>query len=270
MKPKYKEREWLKQKYEKEKLSCKKISEIAGTCRETIRRWMKKFNIPRRDNAGINANHLNLVPDLEEIIEGKLLGDGNLRTPRESKASAQFRCGDKHKNYIKWIDDLLKRFGVKKEGSKNRYRHYTLTGGVAFFYSSLFYRELIDLREKWYPNGEKKVPRKFKLTPTNLLFWYIGDGSRYLSNSKHNQKYSKQSQFYVAITAFDLENGVKQIIIPQLEELNIKCSFQNNNKVHIWKESHDTFFEYMLKSPYRPSCYSYKFPEKYRNEWGTD
>jgi hypothetical protein len=39
----------------------------------------------------------------------------------------------------------------------------------------------MSLRKKWYRkvNGKilKVIPRDLKLTPTTLLFWYLGDGS---------------------------------------------------------------------------------------------
>ena len=33
------------------------------------------------------------------------------------------------------------------------------------------------LRDLWYPNNVKIVPRTLQLTPTTALHWYLGDGS---------------------------------------------------------------------------------------------
>lgn len=44
----YKNRDWLKQKYEIEKLSLTDMAKICGTCIQTIHNWLKKFKIKRR------------------------------------------------------------------------------------------------------------------------------------------------------------------------------------------------------------------------------
>lgn len=47
----YKDEEWLREKYNEKRMSQREIAEIAGCSHETIRRWMKKYDIRVRDSS---------------------------------------------------------------------------------------------------------------------------------------------------------------------------------------------------------------------------
>jgi len=47
----YRDSNWLRQKYWDEGLTLAEIGNLMGVCRNTIFKWMKRFNIPRRGSA---------------------------------------------------------------------------------------------------------------------------------------------------------------------------------------------------------------------------
>lgn len=107
------------------------------------------------------------------------------------------------------------------------------------------------------PDGEKKIPEEFQLDSTKLMFWYIGDGT-FTFSSKNTKK--------VVIYCYDLREGMKKIISPQLSDIGIKHSVYKRS-IYIHQKTRSDFFEYILQTSYRPPCYSYKFPEKYQDEF---
>jgi DNA-binding XRE family transcriptional regulator len=121
--------------------------------------------------------------NLLDIIKGSLLSDASVKldTYKNSKYFT-FRLTAKDKNYLEWVRRIFNRFKI----------HCWIThdNKVSNVHSLCFYintsprhfsQELLNLRDKWYKkiNGKtiKTVPRDLKLTPTTLLFWYLGDGS---------------------------------------------------------------------------------------------
>ncbi len=49
---------------------------------------------------------------------------------------------------------------------------------LSFYITARPYKGLLSLRDKWYKEIKRKtikvVPRDLNLTPTTLLFWYLG------------------------------------------------------------------------------------------------
>lgn len=113
--------------------------------------------------------------EIIDIINGNLLADGSVRSDKGKYFT--FQVVAKSEKFLKRIGNLLKKFKIKFWISKNKSDLFLL----GFYINSCLYPELIYLRERWYKkmNGKtvKVIPRDLKLTPTTLLFWYLGDGS---------------------------------------------------------------------------------------------
>ncbi len=108
---------------------------------------------------------------LEDIINGLLLGDGCITIDKNKYCRLKVTAKDK--KLLEWIKSKLERWGLRCYFTFDR-RNET--------YSLYTSHELfIRLRRRLYTkiNGktQKVVPRDLELTPTTLLFWYIGDGS---------------------------------------------------------------------------------------------
>jgi DNA-binding CsgD family transcriptional regulator len=229
---KYADRGWMKKKYVERGASINDIADELGCGEGTVQSWLAKHGIETRSV----SNHIELSPDLCEVFDGFLLGDGSMDMPYKG---ARYQHGDKHIEFIGWLDSLMEEFGVDRGGD------VTYSSGV-YRWRSKYIIELTNVYSKWYPDGERKIPDDFELTPTKLLLWYIGDGS-YLNQH--------EPTIYCEGHIGDLSP-----VMTQLRDVGIEATVMSR-AIYVGSESRGTFFDYVLSSPYRPNGYEYKFPE---------
>lgn len=138
----------------KEKLNVEQINKECEI--SSVGYWLRKFNILQRSKSEIchisKANHCNLSKVAIEWISGELLGDGYLYS--QSPQSANFLYGSKYLEYINYISNILKSFGVERVGKINKTIYRDLKCCV-YRYASRQYEELLSVRKKWYPEGKK-------------------------------------------------------------------------------------------------------------------
>jgi len=247
---KYKNKEWLYEKYWKGNLSVNQIADICKLSNEGLRKWMKKFNIPRRSYGEANhlrrGNNCELSKEATEWINGELLGDGSLNS--QYRYSARFVYGSKYLEYIKYVKDTLNSFNINIIGKIYKKRNKR-QGNISYSYTSRAYEELAFIRKKWYPKGIKIVPRDIKLTPTTLRQHFIGDGS--LNHGKYGKPYITLATN--GFTISDVEWLVKQLINLRIKALR----WSARNTIGISTESTKDFLNYIGKCPV--SCYQYKW-----------
>lgn len=221
---------------------------------QTVINWLHKFDIPVR-RCGYPQNHIKITHDLREFLEGHLLGDGSL--PETGNPTTYYAHGDKNEEYVEWLSRKLSNFGIEQSGSINK-RVYR--GRVYYAYKSKGYIEFSGMRERWYINKKKKVPDDFEISPTSILFWYVGDGTYSVADKKYpNAKCCK--------IGTSLGNVVR--IKCQLEDIGIICSITSQG-LSILSETRNDFFEYILRSKNTPPrCYSYKFPKEFQGAFNT-
>lgn len=205
----------------------------------TVSRRLKERGVPSR-GPGSKSNHINLSDNLVEFIEGLLLGDGCI-VPGSPHKSARYSHGDSYEGYIKWLKGKLGEFGM--EGKLNY-----MEDGDTWLYRSKCYVELLELREKWYPDGEKKIPEDMVITPTKLFNWYIGDGTPY------------EKRGFEIITS--KLRGSLERIKDQLANRGIEVTIVSHG-LYVPKDSRSSFLNYVFSSDLDiPSCYKYKFPKE--------
>ena len=140
MNKKYRNEQWLCKKYYDEKLSTAEIGKICGVTSEPIRRWLIKFNKTRRSLSEsvhlVKANHCSLSKKTTEWLNGELLGDGCLSS--RYNLSARILYTSKHVEYILYISDTLKSFGIEQSGKINTKYHKNLNC-YTYSYKSLSY-----------------------------------------------------------------------------------------------------------------------------------
>jgi DNA-binding XRE family transcriptional regulator len=118
-----------------------------------------------------------LPRQLNDVITGALLSDACIGLDRGKYP--RYKLTAKDKSFLLWFQKLLKKFSIKSFISRenNSSRIFSLN----IYVNTSPFPELGELRDKWYKkvNGKilKVIPRDLKLTPTTLLFWYLGDGS---------------------------------------------------------------------------------------------
>jgi len=252
----YRNKEWLKGKYIDEGLTTIEIGKIFGVCNSCIGRNLKKLNIPIRPRAEAAhlpvANHCNLSQEAIDWISGELLGDGSIQSV--SPYSAYFVYSSKYLEYIKYIKDTLKSFGIKGGNIIKRYHTKEKTGFAkqdyySYFYRSYCYVELFSFRKKWYLEGKKIIPKDLILTSLTLRQHYIGDGSLCHPKTGRPYAYLYTNGFFVS----DVE-----WLTNQINELGFKATRQPvTNSIRIFSCSIKDFLDYIGKSPVK--CYEYKW-----------
>ena len=192
------------------------------------------------------ANHCNLSFEAVEWLDGELLGDGHLE--KRSTFSARFMSTTKYLEYVHYVRDTLKAFGIEQSGRIIE-RHPKNFGDVVYTYCSRNYIELLPFRMNWYPEGKKVIPRGVKLSPLTCRQWYIGDGSLCYKGRKNPCITLCTDAFPV----YDVEWLVKQ-----LQELGFSVTRQlARNRIYIAVCSTKDFLDYIGECPVR--CYEYKW-----------
>lgn len=245
------EYKWLYNKYINDKLSIAQIAEELKIDSSSVRRWLKNYNIHSRSKGEgrhlrNKENHCNLSPEAIEWINGELLGDGCIQ--KSSNYTVKFGYSSKHPEYIEYIRDTLKGFGIEQAGKINKYYHKTMDC-YSYHYCSLCYPELMIIYKKWYPNNKKTIPNDIQLTPLTLRQHYIGDGC--LTHRDDCRPY-----IHLATCGFSI-SGV-ELLIRQLIELGINATrVITSNAISIPVDSTKDFLKYIGECPVK--CYIYKW-----------
>lgn len=142
-----------------------------------------------------DGNNFTYTPEIKDILDGLLLGDGNLI--KTSSLSAQFQLSQKS-DHLDWIQLIIKQFmdaGIKTSTAIiDAHTRTTSAGKIinakeALFLRSLQYRTLLPLFERWYIKKEKNIkvlPKDLNISsPWLLAHWYMGDGSCSADNYLH-------------------------------------------------------------------------------------
>lgn len=251
----YKNRDWMEKQYIQAKRSESSLAREISVNRVTIHNWLVKFNIPRRNLSKAThlarVNHVDLTPELLELIEGELLGDGSLRL--SSKWSAHYQHSSQHKPYVEWLSKVLASFGVQQSGKINSREKED--GHIGYSYTSLSYEEFQLLQFRWYPEGKKIVPPDLILTPLIVRQWYIGDGSL-----KKPKKYSPA----IILSSPDFPQEDIERLIAMLKGLGFDASrWPSTNEIYISTYSTKQFLDYIGPCPQEiQNIYGYKFDYK--------
>lgn len=246
----YKSKEWLKQKYGREKLGDPQIAKLCKVNQSTIGYWRKKFNIITRNRGErshlATGNHCSLSSKLVEWLNGELLGDAHLCSLC-SYYSASVYYGSKYPDYINYVSDTLNSFGIKQSGNINKHCYNSV---FYYFYNSRRYEELLLLRKEWYSNGKKVVPRNLKLTPITCRQWFIGDG--HLVNTKGWLSTGIQ----LCTCGFSITDT--EFLLVKLNELGLKVTrWKSDNSIYISTKSTKNFLNHIGSCPV--DCYKYKW-----------
>ena len=249
----YKNKEWLENKYLNEKLSKVKIAKICNVSRFAIRYHMKKMNIPIRSKSEAHnlarGNHCNLTVEAKQWLNGELLGDGCLVS--YSKYSASFAYTSKYLEYIQYVSNTLKSFGIMQSAEIRE--AIGKQGNVYYQYHSLNYPELLKIKEIFYINNKKIIPKNIDFTPLTLRQWYIGDGGLVYRMSKNNKPQLNIVLYTYGFTKEEVKNAIKK-----LTNIGFGATQQlSRNIIGISRKSTKDFLEFIGECPVQ--CYQYKW-----------
>ena len=122
----------------------------------------------------------------DDMILGLMLSDGYLINHEKTTGHSAFVLGQTPKriDFLNSVHDYFLTLGLKSSLRTT----YTTIKGVKFPSILLTTSNNIvfdKLRNDWYPNGKKIIPKDLILNQKIISFWYQGDGySRYINNGQ--------------------------------------------------------------------------------------
>jgi len=212
---------------------------------ESVSRAMSTLNI---DESYLNEKTI-------EWMDGFLLGDGSMSYNKKTFKGARFSFGSSEKQWTSYAMSGLIKYNPRKASSKGWKFRPQKPSRPTFSSATKTHPDISLQARRWYPNGKKIVPPDVRITPTSILLWYLGDGS---IGGCSRKKTLISTNLHLSTCGFTPEEN-KNILIPKLEKLNLRCKYGNSkNDIIICPDSIKTFFDIIgYKSPI--SCYDYKF-----------
>lgn len=215
---------------------------------------LNKSGIHIRSNKEQNEKRLNLTANQEsflvDIVDGLLLGDGWI------DIKGLLRIDQSHKRYclLEDISTKLAIIGVhsrilpispKKKIIAGREIN---SGGGSLLYTPA-YIEIQRQRNRWYPEGIKRIPKDINISPLVLSYWFAGDGT-YNSNG---------------ILSFCTNGFIKadtEFLINKIKEIGIEANLSKTNRegqytIGIYKISEVLKLKNIIQS-ILPECCQYK------------
>lgn len=213
--------------------------------------YVEAFELKPGDKILSCRSDISLTPIQEDILIGKMLGDGSLVYHDESR-TASIEFGHVDEELTNWT---LRGLG---EISKDTC-YYTRISG----YGSKIYcgrtKQMASIYTMFKPwaNRKKNVPIGIKLTPISLAFWYMDDGSLQSCDGQ-------EDRLTLSTHGFDLESV--NLLVNALYKMNIKAVRQETKKgIYIRINSVDAERFFLLVAPYICPSMKYKLPERYRD-----
>ena len=187
---------------------------------------------------------------LLDYIQGSLLGDGHISsqgTFSESHSSAKIE-------FINWQISCLGKLFTSSDNLLSGY------GSETTRIKCVVCPDTKEMRNKWYRDGKKIVPRNLKLTNLLVAKWYLDDGSRQTSKYQRDRAVFATNSF----TKEDCEFLAEQLRI----KYNVSVTVFNhkgwNIRINSGRNNEITFFWKSI-APYIPLDMEYKIPSEYRN-----
>jgi len=225
------------------------IGKELGCGETTVRKLLKNYGIPMRTlseaNRLIRLRSIPILDDFREIIDGLLLGDGNLHSPVGFQAV--YHQDSSMSEFIEYVSRIFSSNNyLAQTYTYTRFDKRTSKIYTSFSLNSLYTIELQILYNAWYNGGRKVIPTDISITPSLMTVWYLSDGS----------KDSRCKNATIATESFTTQE-VELLCSLVNNEIGINCYRQSNNRIRIPSRSFDKFINYLGECPV--GCYSYKY-----------
>src|SRR5208283_1932567 len=121
-----------------------------------------------------------LTSEQEQVLIGGLLGDFYLYPKdRHYNAGISSTRAATDKPYMEYEYAIFKEFCSDIINETSYFDRRTNKTYERVFFRTRVSEVFTAYKDKWYPNGEKIVPRDLKLTPLICAIWFCDDGSIY-------------------------------------------------------------------------------------------
>ena len=201
---------------------------------------------------------------VEQVLLGKLLGDGYLRTIKHS-AAVEFGHKEEHREYLNWTLRALGGYGEAASVFKRISGYGSNIVGSRTLFSPFILQKFNSFAE--VRGGLKRLSRWVveELTPISLAVFYMDDGSL-----AHHSGQEDRALLHVC----DFDKVSCELILEGLAKFGIVgVYYQDNegyNRIRLNAEEAEKLF--LLIAPYVPTIMQYKLPERYRghSSWCPD
>ena len=220
--------------------------------------YLKVSELQVGDPVTLLRSEYSITPLQEQVLIGKMLGDGSLA---QIEYSANMSWGHKSSDveYLRWTSRALGELDSCTESPR--------TSGYG---SSMLARRTVNspliknlLADFIGINGVKRVPRwvSKRLTPLAVAFWYMDDGSL-----THHESQEDRASF--AVCGFNKSDC--DVLIKGLARLGVEARYQRYSdgyfRIELTSDAAEALF--LLIAPYVPPCMHRKLPERYRGHSG--
>jgi transposase len=244
----HRDESWLKQKYVEEGMTLAEIGDLVNQSETTILKWIRRHNIETRSRGNRRAElDEELTNEQLSVIEGELLGDGNLK--RVARETARFRLKVADEAHRDFVGEALEEMGFE-----TRYDHrfeesnFTEEKAEKFIVCTLGYEVLAELHDTWYEPTDKGKNTYFKdppdglsLSPRGMLHWHLGDGS-YVRQSNGNTHYA-------LLSANGFSDSGHRRLVAALDQIDVASSVTRKGQLYIGSPCIDTYFGFMADPP---------------------
>jgi len=128
-----------------------------------------------------------------DFFDGLLLGDGNYHCG--SRFSAAFQLSQHgHDDWVYSINGYLNRYNIVTRINYRLPKRRLSKGNIindhgSTYIRTLYYRTLLNEHNRWYKNGEKRIPKDINISnPLLLAQWYMGDGGVEIETGRYELK----------------------------------------------------------------------------------
>jgi hypothetical protein len=189
-----------------------------------------------------------VTPEQLARLEGHLLGDACLIKAQARKRDFCLVHSSKHREYSEWVTKTLE--ALKDRPLWDRIANDTRTGKVysSFYVRSYTHPLFTSAWQRWYPGGNKCVPRDLVLRPETLLTWFLDDGSK-----------ATHGGMYLATDGFTLDE-VETLCELLTATFGFKTSPHKNDghhRIYIPARDRSAFTDVIGPCPVQ--CFSYKW-----------
>lgn len=207
----------------------------------TVAKWKKEYGISKRQ-IKIDSIPKQLTEEHKNIITGTLLGDAYIvKVVPGKKQSKNSRFGTEHclkdLEYVNGLHSMLCPFSLpiryreRKNPLRRKSWHCKTTKSCLFetVTSPIF----TELRNKWYPNDTKIVPRDLQLNWQTIAVWFCDDGCNQLGNR------CVRRDGVICTQGFSYEDV--EFLVNSLNTIDIKSRIGSDRGKPIIKLSKDSF-----------------------------
>lgn len=176
-----------------------------------------------------------------EAFDGLMLSDGNLDVPGRCR-NPRYQQTSSNPEFLEWASQWLPtRSRISGPYEWRQYQYWMLRTPTDAIY--------LEEYRRWYPDGRKRIPHDFIVTPLSMLAAYLGDGS----------SCSTTKAVYLATRGFPREDVER--LVEQLRSNGFDCAINRKGDVYFRAKSMEPFLEYIGPCPVRSYEYKWFIPD---------